>query len=260
MSAVGFKLYTVCSFTLIIYKAGWVDELGPGVRNTFKYAAIYSDGRNPVFKEDVGGQACNGSGHRGKAGPVGYGVCLKLPILIADTVFPCFMTKLFLAFCFLLLTALPGRSQQTEPAFVYKHPTKDANADLGSFLSRHKEVPREKCLYATGALRFRVSKEGKIVDLQVTGKLPDTLVQVLKARLLESEPYWVYQQPYDSTKAYKWFVQPVFVTYELQDGCRDETGIMDTYGLLLNLFQKGESVITTSTSYLLSPYWRFVIR
>ena len=30
---------------------GWVDELGSGVRNTFKYAAIYSGGRNPVFEE-----------------------------------------------------------------------------------------------------------------------------------------------------------------------------------------------------------------
>lgn len=28
-----------------------MDELGSGVRNTFKYAAIYSEGRNPVFEE-----------------------------------------------------------------------------------------------------------------------------------------------------------------------------------------------------------------
>lgn len=30
---------------------GWVDELGSGVRNTFKYVAIYSNGKDPVFEE-----------------------------------------------------------------------------------------------------------------------------------------------------------------------------------------------------------------
>jgi ATP-dependent DNA helicase RecG len=31
---------------------GWVDELGSGVRNTYKYMAIYADGNKPVFSED----------------------------------------------------------------------------------------------------------------------------------------------------------------------------------------------------------------
>lgn len=30
---------------------GWVEELGSGVRNAFKYVSAYSDGKNPVFEE-----------------------------------------------------------------------------------------------------------------------------------------------------------------------------------------------------------------
>jgi ATP-dependent DNA helicase RecG len=30
---------------------GWVDELGSGVRNTFKYATIYNNGKDPLFEE-----------------------------------------------------------------------------------------------------------------------------------------------------------------------------------------------------------------
>lgn len=30
---------------------GWVEELGSGVRNTYKYGKIYSDGKDPIFEE-----------------------------------------------------------------------------------------------------------------------------------------------------------------------------------------------------------------
>ena len=30
---------------------GWVEELGSGVRNTFKYTSLYSEGKDPVFEE-----------------------------------------------------------------------------------------------------------------------------------------------------------------------------------------------------------------
>ncbi|HEU0226915.1 MAG TPA: hypothetical protein VFQ86_04200, partial [Arachidicoccus soli] len=94
----------------------------------------------------------------------------------------------------------------------------------------------------------------KIINMQVTGNLPDSLVYTLKKRILETEGHWSFSSEKDINKPSKWFVFPVFVDRQIGN-CKVNNSVTDSYSWLDQLFDKQNRIIYTPTSYLLYPLY-----
>lgn len=148
-----------------------------------------------------------------------------------------------------------SQEKQTDPYFAYKNEKNKHLSKLHYFLGTFKPVKLDDCLFASGTFKFKIAKDGKITDFQVTGNLPDSLVSTIKKRIYETEKHWVFANKIISSS--KWFVLPVFIDRKIGLNCHDNRLVEENYEWVHKLFDNTNSIIDTPTSYLIAPFYLF---
>ena len=158
----------------------------------------------------------------------------------------------------LIATGFEAKSQsQIVPAFKYTNPKTHRPMNLRYFLGTFSPVKLEDCLFAWGTFRFKVNSNGKIDTIEVTGDLPDVLINSIKTRIKETKNYWVVNNKVNELEEQKWFVLPFFIMRQATQNCPDNKTIEDTFTLINQLFDEDHQILITPTSYLIQPIWLF---
>lgn len=150
----------------------------------------------------------------------------------------------------LIVTNILGQ-EKTNPYFNYRNQKTGRLIKLDYFLSVKSDFQTEKCLSASGVFKFRVDAGGSVVDIEVKGNLPDTLVNLIKKKIHSTNGYWKFTDLERVSSKSKWFVYPVYVEYLLSDNCKIE--VDKSYYWLSELFDKSNPIINTPTAYLIRP-------
>ncbi len=123
--------------------------------------------------------------------------------------------------------------------------------DLNRFMSVSIDSIPDKCLSAEGLFKFKISVEGNVDTVEVSGNLPGKLIKSIKERILLTNNRWVFNDSLKKRGKSMVFFSPVYVSMNLEHGCNAVDP--ESYGWLFDFFEKRNIIQGPNNKHLISP-------
>ncbi len=165
---------------------------------------------------------------------------------------------LILLFFSFFINNIQGQSTLEEaPIFVKKNAINGLSINIYDFLTNYDthgwKVSTLGCRMLSGSLQFKVNSQGKIKDISVTGNIPDTLINMIKWKISESECCWIPAKKGDENVDSNFFILPVFIEAYFTKNCKGNKDIYESMSLIQKLFKPYSNLIITPNAYLFYP-------
>jgi hypothetical protein len=156
---------------------------------------------------------------------------------------------IFILFLFFSGHSIAQHQIDEDVTFSYKGKKNYAklNPFLGYYEFDHNKL--EKCMTASGIIKFQITPKGKIASINTYGNLPKELIEAVKERIMLTENCWIFSKNISNKNIE--FYYPIYLYINRQDKCNIETH--ESMMLLNMLFEKQEVVRVKENTYMIKP-------